>query len=160
MRDNMNPSDQNNIFDLLPQEFDALIAASGLPRFRADQLRDWVYKKNVIDPEMMSNLGNADRARLAEIVRFGGAEIVKEQHSDDGTIKLLLTWPGGASAETVMIPDGERHTACVSSQVGCPVQCRFCASGINGVKGNLSAGQIVEQIVQLNRILAAPPRLD
>jgi 23S rRNA (adenine2503-C2)-methyltransferase len=58
------------------------------------------------------------------------------------------------NAETVMIPDGERRTACVSSQVGCPVGCKFCASGIGGVKGNLSAAQIVEQIFQLNRILA------
>src|SRR6185295_5928872 len=56
-----------------------------------------------------------------------------------------------SSAETVMIPDGDRFTACVSSQAGCPVGCTFCASGINGVKGNLSAGQIVEQVVALNR---------
>src|SRR6185503_19903797 len=66
---------------------------------------------------------------------------------------LLLTWPSGGSAETVMIPDGDRRTACVSSQVGCPVGCKFCASGINGMKGNLNANQIVEQVYQLNLLL-------
>jgi 23S rRNA (adenine2503-C2)-methyltransferase len=84
---------------------------------------------------------------------FASATVTKEQHSSDGTIKLLLTWPDGGTAETVMIPDGDRRTACVSSQVGCPVGCTFCASGINGVKGNLSAGQIVEQVYTFNRIL-------
>jgi 23S rRNA (adenine2503-C2)-methyltransferase len=64
-----------------------------------------------------------------------------------------LTWDEGASAETVMIPDGDRRTACVSSQVGCPVGCKFCASGLNGVKGNLAPGQIVEQIYRLNELL-------
>jgi 23S rRNA (adenine2503-C2)-methyltransferase len=77
------------------------------------------------------------------------------QTSADGTQKLLLSWPGGATAETVMIPDGDRRTACISSQVGCPVGCKFCASGLNGVKGNLRADQIVEQVFRLNQLLRA-----
>jgi 23S rRNA (adenine2503-C2)-methyltransferase len=106
----------------------------------------------------MSNLSKFDRAALAEKIDFTPASIAAQQCSNDGTQKLLLTWPNGGNAETVMIPDGDRRTACVSSQVGCPVQCRFCASGINGVKGNLSAGQVVEQIYRLNQILA-PERI-
>src|SRR5687767_1156196 len=141
-------------FGLAPEEFDGLVARWGWPAYRAAQVRDWVYRKLVTDPAHMSNLSKLDRARLAENVSFDTATIATTQRSNDGTIKLLLTWPDGANAETVMIPDGDRRTACVSSQVGCPVGCKFCASGLNGVKGNLSAAQIVEQVYQLNLMLA------
>jgi 23S rRNA (adenine2503-C2)-methyltransferase len=153
------PLEQKTSFlALRPAEFDALVKTWGWPAFRAQQVRDWVYDKGVADPAAMSNLSKADRTTLAERIDFTPGSIAAQQCSNDGTLKLLLTWPGGGNAETVMIPDGDRRTACVSSQVGCPVQCRFCASGINGVKGNLSAGQIVEQIYRLNQILA-PERI-
>ena len=71
-----------------------------------------------------------------------------------GTLKLLLGWPDGSEAETVMIPDADRRTACVSSQVGCPVGCKFCASGMDGVKRSLTAAQIVEQVIALNVAMA------
>jgi 23S rRNA (adenine2503-C2)-methyltransferase len=142
-----------SIFSLLPAEIDQTVRAWGWPAFRGKQLRQWVYEKGVTDPEGMSNLSKDDRALLGERMGLGESEIVHHQTSDDGTQKLLLRWPDGAQAETVMIPDGERRTACVSSQVGCPVGCKFCASGLNGVKGNLSAGQIVEQTVSLNCLL-------
>lgn len=125
-------------------------------------MRDWVYNKLVTNPAEMTNLPAIERMKLADAMTFASASVTKQQSSDDGTIKLLLTWPPStgsgqpeATAETVMIPDGDRRTACVSSQVGCPVGCKFCASGINGVKGNLSAGQIVEQVYTFNRILSA-----
>src|SRR5690242_11288932 len=140
-------------FGLLPDEFDALVAQWGWPKFRAKQVRDWVYQKMVTDPRNMTNLSKHDREKLLDNVNFESAEIIRRQDSNDGTRKLLLAW-GSANAETVMIPDADRRTACVSSQVGCPVGCSFCASGINGVKGNLTAGQIVEQIYALNRLLA------
>jgi 23S rRNA (adenine2503-C2)-methyltransferase len=140
-------------FGLLPREFDAALSEWGWPAFRARQVRQWVYEKGILDPSQMSNLSQADRQRLAEGVELASATLTRRQDSRDGTQKLLLTWPNGASAETVMIPDGPRRTACVSSQVGCPVGCAFCASGLNGVKGNLTAGQIVEQIIQLNQLL-------
>ena len=134
------------------------------PPFRARQLAEWVYRKGVIDVEAMSNLPKDGRQRLSEAMSFASASITADQRSSDGTIKLLLTWPNGANAETVMIPDGDRRTACVSSQVGCPVGCRFCASGVNGVKGNLTAAQIVEQVFQLQRRLppvkGKPDRID
>src|SRR5688572_3369246 len=141
-------------FGLAPEEFDGLVARWGWPAYRAAQVRDWVYRKLVTDPAHMPNLSKLDRARLAENVSFDTATIATTQRSNDGTIKLLLTWPDGANAETVMIPDGDRRTACVSSQVGCPVGCKFCASGLNGVKGSLTAAQIVEQVVRLNSILS------
>jgi 23S rRNA (adenine2503-C2)-methyltransferase len=142
-----------DFFSHLPQAFDATAIDWSWPKFRADQVRDWVYKKGILDPSLMSNLSKQDRERLASAISFGESEVVAHQCSTDGTIKLLLRWPSGASAETVMIPDGQRLTACVSSQVGCPVQCKFCASGIGGVKGNLTAGQIVEQVIRLNQVM-------
>ena len=133
--------------------FDAQITGWGWPKFRADQIRQWVYAKLLTDPGVMTNLSALDRERVRERITFCSAGVITRQVSSDGTQKLLLTWPGGASAETVMIPDADRRTACVSSQVGCPVGCKFCASGINGVKGNLTADQIVEQVYQLNLLL-------
>ena len=138
-------------FGLDAASFDAAVTAWGWPRFRAQQVRDWVYGKLVSDPALMTNLSKADRDALRERVDFGSAEVTAHQRSSDGTQKLLLTWQDSGNAETVMIPDADRRTACVSSQVGCPVGCRFCASGMNGVKGNLSAAQIVEQVYRLNQ---------
>jgi 23S rRNA (adenine2503-C2)-methyltransferase len=134
-------------------QFDQTVASWGWPRFRGGQVRDWVYDKQVDQPPLMTNLSPGDRRLLADKVDFLTSSLATSQLSADGTQKLLLAWPDAGSAETVMIPDGQRRTACVSSQIGCPVGCKFCASGLNGVKGNLSAGQIVEQIYRLNTIL-------
>ena len=142
-----------DFFGLTAPQFDALAASWGWPRFRAGQVRDWVYQKVVLDFGGMSNLSKRDREELPKRLSLLTSTIVSQQNSEDGTIKLLLTWPDGSNAETVMIPDGPRRTACISSQVGCPVGCHFCASGVNGVKGNLSAHQIVEQVMQLNQVL-------
>ena len=87
----------------------------------------------------MTNLSPRDRQTLETKSISAASTVAANQLSSDGTRKLLLTWPDGGNAETVMIPDGDRRTACVSSQVGCPVGCKFCASGLNGVKGNLAA---------------------
>ncbi|HSI35537.1 MAG: 23S rRNA (adenine(2503)-C(2))-methyltransferase RlmN [Phycisphaerae bacterium] len=189
-----------HFFDLSAAEFDAVAARWGWPKFRARQVREWVYGRYVGDPANMTNLSKGDRTTLADRVTFGSATVTRNSLSEDGTRKLLLTWEaaekdeggrlkderageglapseplaeqGGrvglqvlgttptaaarvvAQAECVMIPDGDRRTACVSSQVGCPVGCTFCASGIGGVKGNLTAGQIVEQIWWLNVLMS------
>jgi 23S rRNA (adenine2503-C2)-methyltransferase len=153
MRTEIDISIRADFFGLSAQQFDALVQSWGWPRFRAGQIREWVYEKFVADPDKMTNLSKRDRAFLNERVAFATATAAANQLSSDGTRKLLLSWPDGAQAETVMIPDADRRTACVSSQVGCPVGCKFCASGINGVKGNLTAGQIVEQVYHLNLFL-------
>src|SRR5687768_6723675 len=153
-------SQKAHFLGLRAEEFDARLKTWGWPAFRAQQVRDWVYGKLVDQPSGMTNLGKRDRQTLSERLEVTTSRIVSQQASNDGTIKLLLAWPDGAQAETVMIPDGDRRTACVSSQVGCPVGCRFCASGVNGVRGNLTAAQIVEQVFRLNQMLraqAGPP---
>jgi 23S rRNA (adenine2503-C2)-methyltransferase len=155
------PSDDRlALFGLAPGELDEAVVRWGWPKFRGQQLRDWMYGKLVADPARMSNLSKRDQEVLAQRLSFATSAVTSHQASSDGTQKLLLTWPdgsGGAVAECVMIPDGDRRTACISSQVGCPVGCRFCASGINGVKGNLTAAQIVEQVFRLNEVLTGGP---
>lgn len=142
-----------SFFGELPALFDQRLAGWDWPTFRGKQIREWVYGRVLTNPAGMTNIPALDRKILAERVRFASALISAHQRSDDGTQKLLLTWDASAAAETVMIPDADRRTACVSSQVGCPVGCKFCASGINGVKANLNSAQIVEQVFQLNLLL-------
>lgn len=143
-----------SFFGTEPGTFDSEIVSWGWPRFRGKQLRQWVFDRLITDPAAMTDFSKIDREKLLRKLQFLDATVLRRQDSSDGTRKLLLGWPGGATAETVMIPDGDRRTACVSSQVGCPVGCKFCASGLNGMKGNLSGAQIVEQIFWLNKIFA------
>src|SRR3954470_9780389 len=115
------------LLGLSPRELDDAVVGWGWPRFRAKQLRDWVYQKLVGDPLRMTNFARRDQEMVRERVTFPDSVISANQLSNDGTRKLLLTWPGGGGdvAECVMIPDGDRRTACISSQVGCPVGCKF-----------------------------------
>jgi 23S rRNA (adenine2503-C2)-methyltransferase len=146
-------SQRIQFFGLAPDALDALLREWDWPAYRGNQLRHWVYQRLVINPLAMTNFSRRDQDFLAERLEFSPATTAAEQTSSDGTRKLLLTWDNGQSAESVMIPDGPRRTACISSQVGCPVGCQFCASGIGGLRGNLSMAQIVEQIFRLNQLL-------
>ncbi len=143
-----------DFYGLTAAEVDAAVIGWGWPKFRGKQVRDWVYIKGSADPAGMTNLSGNDRDRLAAGFAFTTSAAVRQQESGDGTLKLLLEWPDGSQAETVMIPDADRRTACVSSQVGCPVGCKFCASGVGGVKRSLSAAQIVGQVIALNAAMA------
>ena len=144
-----------SLFELSPPELDAVVESWGWPLFRARQIAKWAFQKNVLEPEQMTDLPAAARQELPRRLDLSMPEVKADQLSRDGTHKLLLVWPDGAEAETVMIPDGARRTACVSSQVGCPVGCKFCASGVAGLKQNLTAGRIIQQVYALNRALAA-----
>ncbi len=130
------------------------LLGEGHPRYRAVQILDWVYRKNAADFEAMSNLSRPLRTWLAERAVIYTAQVLRESVSEDGTRKLLLSWPDGATAETVWIPAEERNTACLSTQVGCPVGCRFCASGLGGLRRNLAADEIVEQALHVRRLIA------
>src|SRR5262245_66408412 len=94
----------------------------------------------------MTNLGRETRARLAETCVIGGLEVAEVQTSRDGTRKLRLVTRDGHSIESVIIPDGDKTTQCISSQVGCAVDCQFCATAKLGLLRNLDAGEIVDQI--------------
>jgi 23S rRNA (adenine2503-C2)-methyltransferase len=149
----MTVADLPNFFGLLPSELDSILVAWGWPAYRGRQIRQWVYEKLTNDPQAMTNLPQPDRQKLAQGIDFSVPRLVHHQASSDGTHKILAGWENDIAAEAVMIPDGPRKTACVSSQVGCPVGCKFCASGVLGLKQNLPASRIVQQIFLLNKSL-------
>lgn len=144
----------------------------GMQRHTADQILDWVYRKACAEPMQMSNLSKRNRELLAQSMRFATGQRIDHRIASDGTQKLLMAWgrdpaaesrsalpvlnaspvASGRQTECVMIPADPRRTACISSQLGCPVGCRFCASGIGGLEGNLTAGQIVEQVFHLTTL--------
>ncbi len=135
-----------NLFDLDREALLALLAARGDRPFRATQLMKWVYHRRVTDYAAMTDLSKPFRAWLEAHVRLELPATVSDQRSRDGTRKWLFELADGNCVETVYIPDGERGTLCVSSQVGCPIDCRFCATARQGFNRNLSAGEIVAQL--------------
>ena len=132
----------------LPQ-LQELCAAEGFPRFTAKQLCDWLYKKRVESIDAMTNLSLAQRARLNEMAFIGRETPVRCAVSKDGTKKYLFPVLDGHYIETVYIPEEDRATLCVSCQVGCKMGCRFCVTGQQGFHGNLSAGDILNQLFSI-----------
>jgi 23S rRNA (adenine2503-C2)-methyltransferase len=129
----------------LPRLRDAF-ARRGLPPWRADQLADWVYRRGVEEPERMTNLPAELRARLGAELSLRSLERVSLETAADGTQKGVLRARDGALIEAVLIPEEERTTLCVSTQVGCPLACSFCATGALGFTRNLRAAEIVDQV--------------
>lgn len=127
-------------------ELEAALAAWGQPRFRAKQVRQWLYDKGVTEPSQMSNLPRALRERLEADATVGRLAVAAEQRSTDGTIKRLYRLPEGQVVESVLMKyrDG-RRTACISSQAGCAMGCVFCATGQMGFARHLDTGEIFEQ---------------
>ena len=122
-----------------------------LPGFRADQVWRWVQVQLAEDWSKMTNLSEPLRAQLADYFVLNPTVLAKTYEDDSGTIKLLLKMEDGEKIETVLIPTEERKTACVSSQAGCRFNCVFCASGKDGYRRDLSAGEIVDQVRQAAR---------
>jgi len=141
-----------HLFDLTEEQLSSTLAELGLAKFRCKQILDWVYSKGVGDWALMKNISKADRQTLAQNIHITTAKTVAHQTASDGVNKLLTRWPTGGETECVMIPTEKRRTACISSQIGCPVGCTFCASGLGGLDGNLTTGQIVEQVWQLGTL--------
>ncbi len=152
------PSGQS-LFDFTPDSLRELLATWNEPSFRASQILRWAYQDGAFSYEGMSNLPKPLRARLEAELPFYESTAAAQQESQDGTTKRLLRWPDGATSECVLIPDDDRRTACISTQVGCPVGCVFCASGLNGLQRQLSAGQIVEQAMRIRDLCEPSARL-
>ncbi len=121
----------------------------GMPRFVAKQIADWIYSKRVTSFDQMANISKKNQAWLAENFQIGRSKPVKASKSQDGTVKYLFDVGNGNRVESVMIPDKDRSTLCVSSQCGCKMNCYFCATGKLGFKSNLSAAQIMNQILSM-----------
>jgi 23S rRNA (adenine2503-C2)-methyltransferase len=146
-------------FDQTPETLRALLESWNEPKYRASQILQWVYVNAATSYEQMTNLPAGLRAKLAASLPIYESTVVREQKASDGTTKRLLQWRDGATTECVLIPDVERNTACISTQVGCPVKCVFCASGLDGLERQLSAGQIIEQAMRIRQLCEPASRL-
>jgi len=130
-------------------ELKEIAVANGLPAFAGKQMADWLYVKKATDIAQMTNLSVPKRALMAEKYEVGRTEPVEVSESADGTRKYLFATPQGHFIESVFIPDDDRATLCVSSQVGCKMNCLFCQTGKQGFMGNLTAGEIMNQVLSI-----------
>jgi 23S rRNA (adenine2503-C2)-methyltransferase len=141
--------------DALREQF----AACGVAPYRADQVAGWLYGKGVEDLEAMTDLGRELREQLAAEWETRALELGAVQRSQDGTLKAALRAADGAEIEAVLIPEEGRTTLCVSTQVGCPLACSFCATGALGFTRNLDAAEIVDQVCRMRELLPEGRRI-
>ena len=137
---------QINLLDLDRQSMEEYFAGMGEKPFRAAQLLKWIYQHGITDFSEMTTLSKALREKLSDIARIELPKIISEQTSEDGTRKWLIQLDTNNSIETVFIPEKDRGTLCVSSQVGCALDCSFCSTGKQGFNRNLSTGEIIGQL--------------
>lgn len=134
-------------------ELEDLMAKMGATKFRAKQIHNWIYAKSVSCIDEMTNLSKDFREQLKQVASVTESKIKVKQVSSDGTLKYLIVYPDGECVETVLMRFDNRAnlTACVSSQVGCAVNCSFCATGKGGFKRNLTYQEIIEQVLSIQR---------
>lgn len=137
------------LLGLTLSELQSVVKNLGMPGFAAKQIASWLYDKKVTSIDEMTNLSLKHRELLNESYAVGAAGPIDEMRSVDGTVKYLYRTDGGHFVEAVYIPDEDRATLCVSSQVGCKMNCKFCMTGKQGYTANLSANEIINQIISL-----------
>jgi 23S rRNA (adenine2503-C2)-methyltransferase len=150
------------VFHLLEPASDRLtswLAERGQPRFRRAQIRHWLFAGRARGLDDMTDLPRTLRDQLAADFQLWTTRVLKHKKTDDGTEKLLLQLADGQQIECVLLRDAARRTICISTQVGCAMGCVFCASGLAGLARNLTAGEVVEQMLVLDRLLPATERL-
>ncbi len=140
------PTEKTNLLGLSREKMEAFFVSIGEKPFRAQQLLKWIHHHGVNNFDEMTNVSKALRERLKTIAEIRPPEVVTEKTSKDGTRKWAMRVTGGSLVETVLIPDGDRGTLCVSSQVGCSLDCSFCSTGKQGFQRDLTAAEIVGQI--------------
>ncbi|NTS75488.1 bifunctional tRNA (adenosine(37)-C2)-methyltransferase TrmG/ribosomal RNA large subunit methyltransferase RlmN [Catenovulum sp. SM1970] len=139
-------SERINLLDLNRQGLRDFFSSIGEKNFRADQVMKWIYHYGLDDFQEMNNLSKALRAKLEAECEIKAPTIKVRQESSDGTIKYAMELEGGQEVESVWIPDGDRATLCVSSQVGCALECTFCSTAQQGFNRNLSVSEIIGQV--------------
>ena len=147
------------ILDLSPEELIEWLKSVGQPSFRAKQIRLWLVERRVTSFEQMSDIPASLRKQLAAQFRFSPFEVIDHQIARDHTEKLLLRLYDGELVECVLMRDADRRTVCISTQVGCAMGCVFCASGLLGVKRNLTPTEIIEQVLVLHRMMKDDERI-
>jgi 23S rRNA (adenine2503-C2)-methyltransferase len=146
-----------NLLDLDRKGCEDLVVGMGLSAFHGRNLLKWIHKHGVVDFDAMTDLPKALRKRLQDETRILLPKPVDMQPCPDGTRKWVMELTDGQRVETVLIPEGRRNTLCVSSQVGCSLDCRFCATAREGFNRNLSPGEIAGQVWHAARVLGEPP---
>lgn len=142
----MSESEKTNLLGMSPEQMDAFFAELGEKRFRATQVLKWIHQLGAESFDEMTNISKALREKLAAVAEIREPEVVMQNISRDGTRKWVIRVDGGSCVETVLIPEGDRATLCVSSQVGCSLDCSFCSTGKQGFNRNLSAAEIIGQV--------------
>ena len=150
--------DKINLLNFDRQAMEAFFAGLGEKSFRSAQVLQWIHQRGVDDFAGMSNLSKVLRTRLQETAQVRLPELVMEQASHDGTRKWLLKLDSGNCIETVFIPETDRGTLCVSSQVGCSLNCTFCSTAQQGFNRNLTAAEIIGQLLVAYRALGDTPK--
>lgn len=141
--------DKQHLFGLTLSQLREIVADMGMPQYTAGQIASWLYEKRAGSIAEMTDISLGNRELLAARFDIGLADPVKVSQSADGTKKYLFTTAGGGSIESAYIPDRDRATLCVSSQVGCRMGCVFCMTGRQGLSRNLTSGEILNQIVSI-----------
>jgi 23S rRNA (adenine2503-C2)-methyltransferase len=140
------PVEKVNLLGLTLAQLEDFFAELGEKRFRAVQVMKWIHVRGVDNFDDMTDIGKVLRARLKDIADIRAPIVTLHKKSEDGTQKWVMTLPGGSSVETVLIPEEGRATLCVSSQIGCALDCSFCSTGKQGFNRDLSAAEIVGQL--------------
>ena len=138
---------KTNLLGLTKTEIKSLLNKINLPNFRASQIWNWIYRSGTVDFKEMTNISKELRSLLSKNFNIWRPKISSTHQSQDGTIKWLLKLDDGNEVETVWIPDEERGTLCISSQVGCTLTCKFCHTGTQRLVRNLSSSEIVGQVM-------------
>jgi len=146
-----------NLFDFDRDAFTKFMVEQGEKPFRAKQILKWLYQHNVRDIDAMTDVSKSTRQKLKDIATTTLPTVAQSQLSQDGTAKWLFELFDGNSIETVFIPEAERGTLCVSSQVGCALDCSFCSTGRQGFNRNLSVAEIIGQVWLATNLLAKDP---
>lgn len=149
----------SHLLDPEAAELEPWLSSHGHPSFRARQISHWLFHRRARCFEQMTDLPQSLRRQLATDFRLWTTQTARHTKAADGTEKLLLRLQDGRQVECVLLRDGHRRTVCISTQVGCAMGCVFCASGLDGVERNLTAGEIVEQMLLLEQLLAERERL-
>jgi len=145
------PLQKTNLLGLTREQMEDFFVSIGEKKFRAQQVIKWIHQLGVDDFEQMSNVSKALRQKLADVAEIRAPEVIYRDYSADGTRKWVLKVGENSMVEAVMIPDGDRKTLCVSSQVGCALDCSFCSTGKQGFQRDLTTAEIIGQVWVANR---------
>lgn len=150
---------QPNVKDLSKEQFTNYLAERGQPSYRAAQVWQWLYQKRAVSFDEMSNLSGALRQQMAADFSISRPRIARQSESRDGTVKFLFELADGETIESVLIPESRRLTLCISTQAGCGFGCVFCATALMGLKRNLRASEMVDQVLEVSRMIDPHPSL-